>query len=129
MGLCLYALDGDATGPDACWSYGSFAEFRRRLAEAEGFVLGDMWGFGGDRQWEEISTSLEPFLNHPDDHSKDIAPEDCAAILPRLENILEQWVSMADSEEDLADRHIEDARNLVTVLRICVSKGVVLAFG
>ncbi|MFJ9822022.1 hypothetical protein ACIRU3_43670 [Streptomyces sp. NPDC101151] len=52
--------------------------FRRRLVHVEGFDLGEMIGFGGDRPWTEVSTELEPFLNHPDDHSKDLSPQDCA---------------------------------------------------
>ncbi|MGV4987915.1 hypothetical protein ACVB8X_25100 [Streptomyces sp. NRAIS4] len=93
MGLCLFPGDGDIDGPDACFSHGGLPQFRRHLAHVEGFDLGEMIGFGGDRPWKEASTELEPFPNHPDDHSKDLSPQDCAAVRPWLEAILGRWVS------------------------------------
>lgn len=127
MGLCLFPGDGDIDGPDACFSYGGFAQFRRQLAHVEGFDLGEMIGFGGDRPWTEVSTELEPFLNHPDDHSKDLSPQDCAAVRPRLEAILGQWVS--EPLDAGMESHIEDAQRLSAVLRVCIDKNVDLCFG
>ncbi|MFE9859042.1 hypothetical protein [Streptomyces sp. NPDC005780] len=127
MGLCLFPGDGDVDGPDACFSYGGFAQFRRRLAHAEGFDLGEMVGFGGERPWAEVSTELEPFLNHPDDHSKDLSPQDCAAVLPRLEAILRQWTS--EPRDSAMERHVEDIQQLSVVLHICIEKNVDLYFG
>ncbi|QWB27720.1 MULTISPECIES: hypothetical protein [Streptomyces] len=128
MGLCLFAGDEDVNGPDACFSYGGFAQFRRRLALEEGFVLDEMIGFGGDRPWTDLSTPLEPFLNHPDDHSEDLSVEDCFAVLPRLEAILEHWSSEEPPDQGM-ERHIEDAQRLTAVLRICIEKNVDLFFG
>lgn len=62
MGLCLFPGDGDLTSPDIRWSCSGFKTFRQRLAQAEGFTLPDMWGSGGDRQWSEIASTLEPLL-------------------------------------------------------------------
>ncbi|WP_406462084.1 hypothetical protein OH768_43365 [Streptomyces sp. NBC_01622] len=67
MGLMLFPGDGDVTSPDAAWSYSGFDMFRRWLAQAEGFALGEMYGFGGDRPWSSVTTVLKPLLDHPDD--------------------------------------------------------------
>ncbi|GGT00322.1 hypothetical protein [Streptomyces chromofuscus] len=80
MGLTLFPGDGDDSGPDVSWSYSGFAAFRRRLAEAEGFALRDMKGFGGDRPWSEVSTVLEPLLDRPDDGGDDLSPVECAVV-------------------------------------------------
>ncbi|WP_058043856.1 hypothetical protein [Streptomyces roseifaciens] len=128
MGLCLFPGDEDVDGLDACFSYEGFARFRRRLALAEGFGLDEMVGFGGNRPWTDVSTDLEPLLNHPDDHSEDLSAEDCVAVLPQLEAILEQW-SEEEPHDAGIERHVEDAQRLVAVLRICVSKNVALFFG
>jgi hypothetical protein len=127
MGLCLFPGDEDVDGPDACFSYGGLAQFRRRLALEEGFALDEMIGFGGDRPWTDVSTCLEPFLNHPDDHSQDLSVEDCAAVLPRLETILGRWSREGPRDEGM-DRHIEDAQRLTVVLRICIEKNVDLIY-
>ncbi|WP_346267966.1 MULTISPECIES: hypothetical protein [unclassified Streptomyces] len=71
MGLVLLPDDADTSSPDVSWSYSGFAAFRRRLAEKEGFALSEMWGFGGERSWREMSTALEPILDHPDDGGDD----------------------------------------------------------
>ncbi|MEV0040496.1 hypothetical protein [Streptomyces sp. NPDC050804] len=126
MGLCLFPDDDDATGPDISWSYSGFAAFRRRLAEAEGIALSQMWGFGGDRPWSSVSTPLEPFLDHPDDDGE-LSAAECAAILPRLETVIAQWQSEA-TRTPLLQAHIDDARQLVIVLLHCVQKNVVLQF-
>ncbi|MDQ0936688.1 hypothetical protein QFZ49_006663 [Streptomyces turgidiscabies] len=44
MGLCLFPGDEGVDGLDACFSYGGFAQFRRRLALAEGFSLDERVG-------------------------------------------------------------------------------------
>ncbi|MEV6687709.1 hypothetical protein AB0N28_20600 [Streptomyces sp. NPDC051130] len=126
MGLCLFPGDGDITSPDVSWSYSGFKAFRRRLAQAEGFTLPDMWGFGGDRQWGEISSTLEPLLDHPDD-SGDLSAADCARVLPRLAEIITEWE--AEEGDPTLVRHIEDARQLVIVLKICVDTNVELLCG
>lgn len=126
MGLCLFPGDGDLTSPDVRWSYSGFKAFRRRLAQAEGFTLPDMWGFGGDRQWSEISSKLEPLLDHPDD-AGELSAADCAKVLPRLTEIITEWEA-AEGDPTLAG-HIEDARQLVIVLKTCVDSNVELLFG
>ncbi|MFB7756431.1 hypothetical protein ACFC18_43660 [Streptomyces sp. NPDC056121] len=127
MGLMLFPCDGDVTSPDVSWSYSGFGMFREWLAQAEGFVLAEMDGFGGDRQWSSVSTTLEPLLNHPDDDGPDLTPAQCAAMLPRLEAILDH--RLPDDSAPVLRRRIEDVSQLVTVLRSCVDKNVVLIFG
>ncbi|MFI6764156.1 hypothetical protein [Streptomyces sp. NPDC050355] len=126
MGLVLFPGDGDLSSADMSWSYSGFAAFRQRLAQAEGLVLSEMWGFGGERPWREVSTTLEPLLDHPDDGGDDLSPADCAVILPRLEAITDQWEREGDDR--LLRQDIEDARQLAGVLRLCVEKDVPLLF-
>ncbi|MET8080679.1 hypothetical protein [Streptomyces sp. NPDC005303] len=126
MGLVLFPGDGDNSSLDVSWSYGGFDAFRRRLAHAEGFTLSEMRGFGGDRLWSEVSTVLEPLLDHPDDGGGDLTPAACRVILPRLEAIADDWAQ--GSSDPLLRRHVEDARQLAGVLRICVEKRVPLIF-
>ncbi|MFH9427438.1 hypothetical protein ACH4JZ_04035 [Streptomyces sp. NPDC017615] len=127
MGLTLFPADGDVTSPDISWSYSGFHLFRKWLARAEGFTLAEMDGFGGDRQWHSVSTTLAPLLDHPDDDGPDLTPGQCAAMLPRLQAMLD----LRDPEEADAAylRRMEDVDELVTVLRLCVDKGVELIFG
>ncbi|MFJ5949518.1 hypothetical protein [Streptomyces noursei] len=126
MGVILFPGDGDNSSPDVSWSYSGFAVFRRCLAEAEGFALSEMRGFGGDRPWTEVSTVLEPLLDHPDDGGGDLSPADCAVILPRLEAITDEWGR--DSADLLFRQHVEDALQLAGVLRVCIDKCVPLLF-
>ncbi|MEU2976984.1 hypothetical protein ABZ678_08195 [Streptomyces hirsutus] len=126
MGLMLFPGDDDVASPDVSWSYTGFGMFRKWLAQVEGFALAGMDGFGGDRQWSSVSTTLAPLLNHPDDEGY-LTPAQCAAMLPRLEEILGRHEP--DAGDPLLRRRIEDVSALVTVLRICVDKDVELVFG
>ncbi|MCX4970864.1 hypothetical protein OHA98_40215 [Streptomyces sp. NBC_00654] len=126
MGLVLFPGDGDNSSLDVSWSYSGFAAFRRRLAETEGIVLSEMWGFGGERPWSEASTALESLLDHPDDGGDDLSPSKCASILVRLEAITNQWAR--EGGDQLLQQHIKDARQLASVLRLCIDKNVPLVF-
>ncbi|MFD9392079.1 hypothetical protein ACFWBB_15545 [Streptomyces sp. NPDC060000] len=114
-----------AASPDVSWSYSGIAAFRRRLAETEGFVLSEMWGFGGERPWSDVSTALKPLLHHPDDSADDLSPAECASILVRLEAITDHWAR--EGGDQLLQQHIEDARQLAGVLRLCIEKDIPLA--
>lgn len=127
MGLVLFPGDDDTSSPDVSWSYTGFGAFRRWLAQAEGFALDEMQGFGGQRPWNDVSTTLAPLLNHPDDDGPDLTPAQCAAIRPRLQEIAEK--SAVGSTDRLLQRHVEDAHQLVVVLQLCVEKDVDLLFG
>ncbi|MFE9381355.1 hypothetical protein [Streptomyces sp. NPDC006855] len=126
MGLMLFP-DDDEASPDVSWSYTGFGMFREWLAQTEGLVLAEMDGFGGDRQWSSVSTTLKPLLNHPDDDGPDLTPAQCASILPRLEAIRDH--RLPDGSDPVLRRRIEDVSQLVTVLRFCVDKNVLLIFG
>ncbi|MEV5150012.1 hypothetical protein [Streptomyces sp. NPDC052727] len=126
MGLVLFPGDGDNSSLDVSWSYSGFAALRRHLAQAEGFDLSEMRGFGGDRPWSKVSTVLEPLLDHPDTGGDDLSPVDCAVILHRLEAIADEWSQ--DCDNTLLHQHITDARRLAVVLRLCVEKQVPLLF-
>ncbi|RVU29036.1 hypothetical protein EOT10_04160 [Streptomyces antnestii] len=124
MGLTLFPGDGDTSSPDVAWSYSDFAAFRRQLAQAEGFALSEMRGFGGERPWSDVSTSLKSLLDRPDDGGGELSPIECAALLPRLEVIVDQW----RNEVDVPQTHIDAAQQLTVVLRLCVAMNVELLF-
>ncbi|MGH4031877.1 hypothetical protein ACQB60_23430 [Actinomycetota bacterium Odt1-20B] len=126
MGLMLFPGDGDDDSPDISWSYTGFSMFRSWLAGIEGFTLAEMAGFGGERPWSEVATPLAPLLDHPDDHGE-LTAQECAAILPRLQEIAgrpEEHPSGPGRK-----RRADDVRQLVVVLRRCVEKDVELVFG
>jgi hypothetical protein len=127
VGLVLFPGDDDTDSRDVSWSYTGFGVFRQWLAQAEGFALDEMHGFGGQRPWNDVSTTLAPLLDHPDDDGPDLTPIQCAAILPRLQEITDQ------SEDGCIDpfhrRQIDDAHQLIVVLRLCIEKDVDLLFG
>ncbi|SHF88580.1 hypothetical protein SAMN05444320_105347 [Streptoalloteichus hindustanus] len=125
VGLVLCPADDDTDSPDISWSYNRFDVFRRRLAQAGGFTLSEMRGFGGERPWDSVSTTLEPLLDHPDDDGT-LTPAQCAAILPRLEAIADQWRQC--DNDPLLKPYVDDALQLVTVLRCGVDKNVDLLF-
>ncbi|MFJ3138124.1 hypothetical protein ACIPK5_19765 [Streptomyces sp. NPDC086843] len=127
MGLMLFPGDSDLTSPDVAWSYGGFTMFRRWPARAEGFELDEMDGFGGERPWDDVPTTLEPLLDHPDDAGPDFPPSKCAAMLPRLQEIAAQEHD-GSGGPDVA-RHLDDVRRLVVVLRLCVERDVECVFG
>ncbi|MFB7335753.1 hypothetical protein ACFC00_29610 [Streptomyces adustus] len=126
VGLILFPDDGDTTSPDVAWSYTGFNAFRCRLAQAEGFVLEEMRGFGGERPWSDVSTTLEPLLDRPDDGGGKLSGAECTAILRRLEEITDEWQEQA--AEPLLQQHIKGARQLALVLRLCIEKDVELLF-
>ncbi|MET9686549.1 hypothetical protein [Streptomyces coeruleorubidus] len=64
-------------------------------------------------------------LNHPDDDG-DLAPAQCAAMLPRLEAIVDERLRVAD--DPVLQRRIDDTRQLIDVMTYCVDKGVPLDF-
>jgi len=78
------------TRGNAHWSYGGFMTFRRRLAESIGFVLGDMYGFGGDIQFCTINDPIVPLLDHSDCEGL-LTAEQCQTIAPRLAEIVKDW--------------------------------------
>ncbi|XMN04819.1 hypothetical protein ACK8N7_01580 [Streptomyces griseobrunneus] len=126
VGLMLLPGGGDVTSPDVSWSYTGFHMFRQWLADTEGFTLTEMRGFGGDRAWSSVSTPLTPLLDHVDDDGF-LTTAQCAAMLPRLEAIIDQ-LRPEDSDLVLL-RRVDDTRQLVTVMQYCLDTGVELHFG
>lgn len=127
MGLVLFPGDDDVSSPDISWSYSGFAAFRSWLAQTEGLTLADKHGFGGDLPWSSVTTTLAPLLDHLDDDGPDLTPAQCAAMLPRLETITDQW--QHDDSDPALGRRIDDARQLVAVMKLCLDKDVELIFG
>ncbi|MEV8363761.1 hypothetical protein [Streptomyces niveus] len=122
MGLMLSPGDDDVTSPGVSWSYTGFNMFREWLAQAEGFTLAEMNGFGGDCVWSSVSTTLAPLLDHPDDDGS-LAPAQCAAM---LEAITEQ--RQHEDGGPVLERRLDDVRQLVTVMKYCLEKEVELIF-
>ncbi|MET9497834.1 hypothetical protein [Streptomyces sp. NPDC006552] len=124
MGLMLSPGDDDVTSPDVSWSYTGFNMFREWLAEAEGFTLAEMNGFGGDRKWGSVSTTLAPLLAHPDDEGS-LTPAQCAAMLARLEAIA---CEPHEDGDPVNERRVDDVRQLVAVVKYCLENEVELVF-
>ncbi|MFI6205997.1 hypothetical protein ACIBAI_06295 [Streptomyces sp. NPDC051041] len=127
MGLVLFPGDDDTSSPDVPWSCTGFGAFRRWLAQAEGFALDEMHGFGGQRPWNDVFTTLAPLPDHPDDDGPDLTPAQCAAILPRPREIVDQ--PQGGSTDPRPQRHMDDARQLVVVLQLRIGKDVDLLLG
>jgi hypothetical protein len=125
VGLVLFPGNGDVTSPDAQWSYSGFAAFRRGLAGAEGFDLDEMIGFGGDRSWDDVETSLRPLLNRPDDGGGTLTVAECTQMFPRLVEIVAYWRA-APAGLHLAP--VGEGQALVEVLRVCVGQDVPVMF-
>jgi len=72
------------------WSYGGFNTFRQRLSEQAKIDLGNMVGFGGALEWDEIKDPISPLLNHSDcDGLLDY--DDCQTVAPRLRKLVKDW--------------------------------------
>jgi hypothetical protein len=113
------------------WSYGGFDRFRQRLAEAEGFSLNEMAGFGegfgedavrGTRSWDDVTTELAPLLNHSDCDGE-MTPQECAAVLPRLREIITGWATAEPGDYD-----VQAGQALCEAMQLCAEQGVRLLF-
>jgi hypothetical protein len=68
-------------------SYGSFNSWRTEICKQAGLGnLRDYYGFGGEKQWDEVHP-LFPLLNHSDCDGE-IKWEDCKGIADALTEIL-----------------------------------------
>ncbi|MEV1022944.1 hypothetical protein [Streptomyces sp. NPDC050264] len=125
MGLVFCPADGEVTSPDVSWSHHGFNLFREWPARTEGFALAEMAGFAGRRPWNSVTTTPAPLLDHPDDGG-DIAPAQCAAMLPRLEAIVRERSQAAG--DPALQRRIDDTHQLMDVMKYCVDKDIPLDF-
>lgn len=100
------------------WSYGGFHEFRSHIADTAGFYLGDMKGYGGTRPWSVVDQRLVPFLNHSDCDGY-LLPEECAAFLPALREIIPQM---------LDEYHRKRAGDLARFLERAIQENLVVVF-
>lgn len=113
----------DLAAPSPQWSYGGFKLFRERLAESEGFDLSQMAGFGGTRDWDEITTDLKPLLCHSDCDGEMTAAE-CAQVAPRLYGVLASWDQRGiDLMHDL-----RSGAELVKAMEMCAAGNLTLVF-
>jgi hypothetical protein len=114
MGLSIYP-------GGASWAYGGFRRFRERLAEAEGFDLNEMAGYGDDpcRDWDEIHSTLAPLLNHSDRDGY-LGAWECEPMVMRLRRIIRDW------DEDDYDR--QQAKVLIKGMEHCVEHRCAMVF-
>lgn len=105
----------------AQWSCGGFNDFRRRLAEQVGIPLGMMQGWGGTVPWTRVSDPIVPLLTHSD-NSGDLAPDVCAIVALRLEELIAEW------PQDGWDHDRDNGFRLAAGMRECARLGVPLVF-
>jgi hypothetical protein len=123
MGLGFRAAGAEPDLPyeeRASWSYGSFGDFRRRLAAQIGITLYEMEGFGGDVSWDPFKQEpLYPLLDHPDDEGE-LSWSECARIWPALVVAVKNW-----PEHDM---HRRQALLLAKHMRFCAENERELLF-
>jgi hypothetical protein len=122
--------DGETPHPQ--WSYGGFSRFRERLAEAESFRLSDMKGFGGKRQWDTVTTTLAPLLDHSDCDGE-MAPDECRQVWPRLEEIVRSWgpeIGLTGTAADdwVHDYDVQNGLALVQLMKLADEHMLVVLF-
>lgn len=104
--------------------YTQLSILRRELAQSEGIDLMQMEGYGeGETSWDEVDTSLRPFLDHPDDEGS-LSPRECFEVYPTMERILEGWRDDSHKPEMITDIGLE----IVEVMKACSKNGWELTF-
>ncbi len=93
LDFAIARIDLDAC--EASWSYSGFNAFRERLAGQLGFVLDEMDGFGGDRDWDSAliivaAGDLKPLLHHSDCEGS-LHYDACQIIAPALREAVKDW--------------------------------------
>lgn len=88
---------------DARWSYGGFAQFRRKLASEIGIDLDKMKDFGGEVPFSDYEDDIIPLLNHSDCDGE-LTVVECKKVAPRLEELVSTWEDGYDKRKaiDLA---------------------------
>jgi hypothetical protein len=161
MGVGLY-VDGKKY---AGWAYSGFNSFREKVAKHIGIELRKMEGFsdvdksilekegweayrkayeadvtGPKISWDSINDPIKDLLHHSDCEGE-IAPELCAAIADRLEQIISEWPARQKlktdpfwqergypAELDLEDYDTANAKGLIEGLREAAKIGKPLEF-
>jgi hypothetical protein len=128
-----FRVDGERF---AGWSYSGFNAFRAELAKEIGLDVYTMWGYltreeisaaykkiiGGNdgdevakeflermarqRPWSEIDDVLVPLLNHSDCEGE-LTTEECAAIAPRLRQLISGWPDKIAIKIEGTDEQVE----------------------
>lgn len=104
----------DFSHSEAHWAYTGFSRFRRALATFEGIDLDAMAGFcSGGQPWEPVTTPLVPLLDHSDCDG-DLSPEDCAAVAPRLREVIDQiWPAETSNWEQNREASLHRSNGLL----------------
>jgi hypothetical protein len=109
----------DFSPGEAHWSYGSFHDFRKRLAREIGLELEEMRGFGGSKQWEEVRDPIKHLLFHSDCEGI-LTVSECMVVYPRLIELVSNW--------DEENYHKKEAIILADDMKYCADKKIPLEF-
>lgn len=110
----------------AQWDHHSYSELRRQVALWEGLNLDEMKGFAdadgnpGVRDWDEVHTPLEPWLNSSDVRGF-ISSSGCKQMAGRLAAIL--------TYHDMSTTDRDKLAALLAGMTHCAEHGCALAWG
>ena len=113
---------------DAYFSFSTFHEFRRRLAQMAGIKLDEMQGYTNPpeagKPWSEVNDPIVHLLDHSDADGE-ISPAQCEQLGPRLLELLDRW----DDENDDAYPYFQiHGRKLAGGMEMCVAMNHSLQF-
>jgi len=112
--------------PRPSWPYIWFGDFRRKLAAHIGISLDEMRGFGGDRDWDAVTSPLRHPLDHPDNEGE-LSPQQAAELAPALQQAL--FALAKDANYGPAYSYdMEHGRALVDLLARCASENIPVLF-
>jgi len=113
---------------DAYFSFTTFHEFRRRLAQLAGINLEEMQGYTdppeAGKPWSEVDDPIVYLLDHSDCDGE-ISPEECEELAPRLRELLDKW---SDESDDGYAYFQVNGRQLADGLAICPAMNHSLQF-
>lgn len=78
-----------------------------------------MVGCGGETAWDKVADPIKPLLNHSDCEGH-LTPEECAAVAPRLRELVDGWEGDFDKYRALElARGMEAAAAAGELLEFC----------
>lgn len=117
----------DISPGGAHWSYGGFADFRRKLAKEFDIELDTMEGFVADgRKWWDYDETVPivPLLHHSDCDGT-IGGWECEAMLPTLRLIYNKWVA---ENGDGMNYHLGPFEQLIEGMEHCAEHRCAMSF-
>ena len=112
--------------PRPSWPYIPFGDFRRKLAAHIGIRLTDMYGYGGDQEWDTVASPLRHLLDHPDNDGE-LSPQQAVELAPALQQAL--FALAKDTDYGPAYSYdMQHGRELVELLARCASENIPVLF-